>query len=133
MEYFPIYLVTGVCIGGIYALIGLGVVIVYKATKVFNFTVGGLVALGGLVCVSFLDLGIPVWLGILLAIAVLGTVGLLLQRGVLDFFLQKPPLTAMIATCAFIYFLEGVSTLGWGGMPRSLGNLRKSLSLGGRG
>jgi branched-chain amino acid transport system permease protein len=47
------FFTTGLLVGGIYALIAVGIVLVYKATRIFNFAVGELFALGGFFCYTF--------------------------------------------------------------------------------
>jgi branched-chain amino acid transport system permease protein len=64
------YLVNGISLGGIYALIALGFVVVFKATEVVNFAHGSLVILGGYVIArahEHMAFGFAVLLGILAA------------------------------------------------------------------
>ncbi|MBW1789617.1 MAG: branched-chain amino acid ABC transporter permease, partial [Deltaproteobacteria bacterium] len=63
--FFLQYLISGIMTGGIYGLIGVGIVIIYKATQVFNFAVGTLMTLGALICVSLLtQFHLPFWLAV---------------------------------------------------------------------
>lgn len=49
--------ITGVLVGGIYSLIALGIVVINKASGVFNFAHGGMILLGGLIFYSFFSSG----------------------------------------------------------------------------
>jgi branched-chain amino acid transport system permease protein len=49
--------ITGVLVGGIYSLIALGIVVINKASGVFNFAHGGMMLLGGLIFYSFFSSG----------------------------------------------------------------------------
>jgi branched-subunit amino acid ABC-type transport system permease component len=53
------FLVAGLKNGSIYALIALGFTIVYAATGAINFAQGEFFMLGGMLCVSFTELGMP--------------------------------------------------------------------------
>ncbi len=66
--------ITGVLVGGIYSLIALGIVVINKASGVFNFAHGGMMLLGGLIFYSFFSSGQVS----LLAAAVLATLTVLL-------------------------------------------------------
>ena len=59
MSEFLQFLVAGLKNGSIYALIALGFTIVYAATGAINFAQGEFFMLGGMLCVSFTDLGMP--------------------------------------------------------------------------
>ena len=58
MEKFLQLLVAGVAVGGIYALIALGFVIVYKVSGTFNFTQSGFVLLGAFLTYQYGDTGV---------------------------------------------------------------------------
>jgi branched-chain amino acid transport system permease protein len=115
MGDLALFLVNGVLIGGIYSLVALGVVIIYKTTKIFNFAVGEFVVLGGCVAITILNTGLPWGVGIIVAMLVMGLVGALIQKGIMDRFIGKPVLIPILATCILTYFLVGVEMAGWMG------------------
>lgn len=111
-------------------------VVIYKATRVFNFAVGGLVVLGGCIAMSFVDSALPWWLGLILALVVMGFAGWALHQGLLSRLNRRPVMVSMMATCVLIYFLEGAEVCSWMGKTMSFpyeflptGNL--SLGVGG--
>jgi branched-subunit amino acid ABC-type transport system permease component len=75
MALFIASLIAGVTLGGTFALIGLGLVLAFRATKTFNFAHGGLMLLPAFV-VAYLSLhGINIILSITVALAISGVVG----------------------------------------------------------
>ena len=50
---------TGVMVGGIYALVALGWVLIYKCSGVLNLAMGELTLIGAYVSLSFYSMGIP--------------------------------------------------------------------------
>jgi len=75
------FLLTGILVGGVYALIALGLVLIYKSSRVFNFAQGDLVMLGGFITWTLLaQFGLPLWASLPVALALAWVVGLLVER-----------------------------------------------------
>ncbi|HZI37292.1 MAG TPA: branched-chain amino acid ABC transporter permease, partial [Acidimicrobiia bacterium] len=70
------FLVAGVAVGSLYALLALGFVIVYKATGVINFAHGGLLLLGTYLAYEFKHRGLPFYLAVLAAMVACAAIGL---------------------------------------------------------
>ncbi len=75
MSEFLQFLVAGLKNGSIYALIALGFTIVYAATGAINFAQGEFFMLGGMLCVSFTELGMPLPVAAVAAIATTAAIG----------------------------------------------------------
>ena len=60
---FQPYIVTGLALGGIYALSGVGLVVLYRATGVLNLAFGAVGAMGAYIAYSIIQAGNPGWLG----------------------------------------------------------------------
>ncbi len=119
------FLTTGILTGGIYALIAVSIVLVYKATRIFNFAVGELLALGGYFCYSLVVWAhFPLWLAIIGAMLMAVIVGALVERLVLRPLLSQPTLTIVMATLALSSLLSGLMLMIWSGyvvtFPRNL-------------
>jgi branched-chain amino acid transport system permease protein len=119
------YLLTGIMTGGIYGLIGVAIVIIFKATQVFNFAVGTLMTLGALICVSLLtQLHLPFWAAVPLTLAIAGLIGILIERFGLRPLLSQPILSLVMATLAIESILRGLMLMIWTGytisFPRGL-------------
>jgi branched-chain amino acid transport system permease protein len=110
------YLISGILTGGIYGLIGVAIVIIYKATKVFNLAVGSLMTLGGMICVSLITwLGLPFWASLLAALIISGLIGYVAEKTVLSPLLGRPLLTMIMATLALDSILYGLTLMVWTG------------------
>ena len=92
------YLITGVSVGMVYALVGLGLTIIFNATGVINFAQGEFVMLGGMSAVAFTALGAPLWLAVVLSVVVVTLVGLLVERLAVYPLRGRPTITIIIAT-----------------------------------
>jgi branched-chain amino acid transport system permease protein len=110
-------LLAGVAQGCVYALVALGFVLIYKATETVNFAQGDLMMLGAFFALTGATvLGLPYWLTILFALAVMLAVGMLLERAVLRPVLGYPAFTVVMVTIGVGFVLRGVVTMipGWG-------------------
>jgi branched-chain amino acid transport system permease protein len=110
------FFVTGLLTGGIYALVAVSIVLIYKATRIFNFAVGELLALGGYFCYSFVVWGgFPLWVSLPVALIMAIIVGALVERLVLRPLLSQPLLTIIMATLALSVLLKGLMLIIWTG------------------
>ena len=129
------YLVSGVALGSIYALVALGFVAIYRASKVFNFahgeflTFGALMMallytppappnaadqLGGAVLSGF---GLPWGLSLLLTVFLCGLLAAVTERVILRPLVGRPVFVSIILTLFVGVFLRTVMSLGWGTQP----------------
>jgi branched-chain amino acid transport system permease protein len=103
--------------GCVYALVALGFVLIYKATETVNFAQGDLMMLGAFFALTGATvLGLPYWLTIPFAVAVMLAVGMALERAVLRPVLGYPAFTVVMVTIGVGFVLRGVVTMvpGWG-------------------
>ncbi|AEV16728.1 MAG: branched-chain amino acid ABC transporter permease [Thermus sp.] len=126
MSFLVELLVSGVVLGLIYALVALGFVLIYKASRVVNFAQGELIAIGAFSAHFFLSvLKLPVVLAFLLALAFTALVGYLLERVFLKRLVGQPIISVIMATIGLAFFLDGLLHLtpygaGSYGYPRFL-------------
>jgi len=115
------FLVSGIMIGGIYGLAALGLVLIYKSSRVLNLAHGGFLMILAWLCWSFAEqLGLPIWLSILAVLAVSVLAGLGVERFMLRPLIGQPILAVIIATLALGYLLEGVAIMVWGADTKGL-------------
>ncbi|MFN5715046.1 MAG: ABC transporter permease subunit, partial [Bradyrhizobium sp.] len=75
------YLINGSLVGLLYALIAMGFIVIYRASKVFNFAQGELVVFGGfIVWWMVIQTGLPLFVALPLAMAVSAIFGLIIER-----------------------------------------------------
>jgi branched-chain amino acid transport system permease protein len=108
------FLFTGVTIGATYALIALGFTLIYNASHVINFAQGEFLMIGGMATVSFMALGLPMPLAIILAVLLAGLMGVLLQRFAIAPAKQADVVTLIIITIGASIFIRGLAQLLWG-------------------
>jgi branched-chain amino acid transport system permease protein len=133
-EQIAQYLATGLVVGGVYALIGLGFVIVYSVTRIINFAQGEFVALGALLAVTLHGhRGLPLLLALPAAVLAVAALALLLWRIALHPLREAPPLAALILTIGASIAIRGLALAVWGTDPFALPPLSEGapLRLGG--
>ncbi|TBH20667.1 branched-chain amino acid ABC transporter permease [Thermus thermamylovorans] len=109
MSFFLELMISGVILGLIYALVALGFVLIYKASRVVNFAQGELIAIGAFSAHFFLvTLKLPILLAFLLALASTALVGYLLERVFLKRLVGQPIISVIMATIGLAFFLDGL-------------------------
>jgi branched-chain amino acid transport system permease protein len=107
------YLLAGLTLGAIYALVALGFAIIYNASHVINFAQGEFVMIGGMATVSFIDTGLPLPLAALAAIAIAAFIGFLLEKFAVEPARGASVVTLIIITIGASILLRGLATLVW--------------------
>ncbi|HRY18684.1 MAG TPA: branched-chain amino acid ABC transporter permease [Candidatus Competibacteraceae bacterium] len=127
------FLVTGITVGSIYALVGLGFALIYNASDVVNFAQGEFVMLGAMNAIALLAAGLPLPLAAIAAVLLTTLVGLLLERFAIEPAKGASVVTTIIITIGAAIFLRGVASLLWGKnslpLPAFSGN--EPIDLGG--
>lgn len=115
------YVITGMTIGSIYAMVAIGFNIIYNVTEIINLAQGEFVMLGGLMMVSLhVIAGLPLVLAFGGTILLVTLVGMLLDRLAIRPIKQPSVLTLIIATIAASIVLKGAAMLLWGKDPYDL-------------
>lgn len=149
MAFFLETLFGGLMSGMLYALIGLGFVLIFKASGVFNFAQGAMVLVAALAMARF-SVWIPQWLGfeslllanILAFVVAAGMMFLLawlIERLVLRHLVNQEATTLLMATLGISYFLDGAGQFTFGssvysinvGMPKEPWFMLESVFDGG--
>jgi branched-chain amino acid transport system permease protein len=111
-------LITGILIGGVYSLVSLPVVMIYKSSKIFNFAQGSIVMGGAWIAWYFMDpsrgLGLPWPIGILFTLSVAIITGMLIERLCLRNLIGQPLFATMIVTLGLGAIITGIITGLWG-------------------
>src|SRR5438270_2742685 len=98
-------LLGGLMAGVLYSLVALGFVLIFKASGVFNFAQGAMVLFAALT-VARLAERMPLWLAILLAIAIMVVLAILIERLVLRPLVGQEAVALLMATLGLSYFLR---------------------------
>jgi len=108
------FLITGIAVGMVYALIALGFVLVWKSSGVANLALGQLVLLSSWFTYGMLvQAGFPLWLGFLLVILFALFLGWTIERVALRPLIAQPILSLITVTLGVAYFIEGVVSFIW--------------------
>lgn len=108
------YMLSGLTIGAIYALAGLGFSIIYNASHVINFAQGEFIMIGGMATVALHATGIPLFLAIPAAIAIVMVVGMALEKFAVEPARNATVTTLIIITIGASIFLRGIVQVLWG-------------------
>jgi len=109
------FIIAGITIGSIYAMVAIGFNIVYNVTQIINFAQGEFVVLGGLVMFSFhVTLQVPAFFAALLTIGLVMILGLVLDRFAIRPIKKPNVLTLITATIAASFIFKGGAMLLWG-------------------
>jgi branched-chain amino acid transport system permease protein len=108
------YIITGLSVGMVYALIGLGFVLIWKSSSVANLALGQIVLLSSWFNYSmFIDRGLPLYLSLVLVVIFAVFLGWVIERLALRPLIAQPILSLIAVTLGIGYFLEGLITFIW--------------------
>ena len=114
------YLINGISIGSVYAIIALGYTMVYGIAKMLNFAHGDIIMVGAYIsfCVTNY-LGLPVVVSILAAMAVCTVLGMLIEALAYKPLRGTPSLAVLITAIGVSYFLQNAAQLIWSSSPKN--------------
>ena len=120
------YLITGVAVGLVYALVGLGFVLIWKSSSVANLALGQLVLLLSWFTYSMLaQVHFPLWLGLIMVLLFAVILGWLIERFALRRLIGQPILSLIAVTLGMAYFINGLVNVVW---PKSVEVLPRIFS-----
>ena len=110
----------GLVAGILYALIALGLVLIFKASGIFNFAQGIMVVFGALGLVTIYERGVPSWLAIILSIAMMFVLAVVVERVVFRPLVNQPDIILFMAAIGLNTFLIGFGETIFGGEPKTM-------------
>lgn len=115
LEQLTQYLISGVTMGSIFGLVGLGFTIIFSVTGIINFAQGEFVMLGGMLSVWLLSaVGMPLAAAFVLAIVVTTVVGLLMERLAIRPARNASVISLIVITIGAAIFIRGIAGQVWG-------------------
>jgi branched-chain amino acid transport system permease protein len=109
------FLVTGLSMGSIYALVALGFVLIYKSTSILNLAQGEFMMVGAYICLSMtLDFGLNFFASFIITMFFSVILGLAVERLVLRPLIGEPIISIIMVTLGLTYILRGLVIMLWG-------------------
>ena len=121
---FLSYLINGISLGSVYAIIALGYTMVYGIAKMLNFAHGDVIMVGAYIsfCVTQY-LGMPAIVSVLAAMLVCTLLGMTIERLAYKPLRSAPKLAVLITAIGMSYLLQNSAQLIWGYNPKSFNSL----------
>ncbi len=118
MEFLS-YLISGISLGSVYAIIALGYTMVYGIAKMLNFAHGDVIMVGGYISLLAMNsLGLPNFLAVILAMVVCTILGVVIEGFAYKPLRSAPSLAVLITAIGVSYFLQNSALLIWGANPK---------------
>jgi branched-chain amino acid transport system permease protein len=111
---------SGLALGAAYALVALGFVVIYRASRVFNFAQGELLAFGAMLMTTLAGTGMPWAIALALTMIGSGLVGAVIERVALRPLLGRPVFVTIILTIFVGLLLRAAVVILWGPDPRGM-------------
>ena len=109
MSYFFQLVVSGIVVGSIYALSGLGFVLIYKSSRVLNIAHGQFIALGAFITYALtVWLYIPIYISFLLSAVITFLVAMSVERIFLRRLIGEPIISVIMVTIGLMSILDGL-------------------------
>jgi len=119
MTDFLNYVLNGVLIGQLYALLALGFVVIYRASKVFNFAQGELMLVGAFTLWTLtLGTGLPAVVAVPLAFVAAIVYGFVVERLFFSRLIGESVFSMVMVTIGLVILIRGLILLIWGPMDR---------------
>lgn len=116
---FLSFLISGLSLGSIYAIIALGYTMVYGIAKMLNFAHGDVIMVGGYICFfAIARYHLPPVIGIVLAMLVCTVLGIVIERLAYKPLRSAPSLAVLITAIGVSYFLQNSALLLWTSSPK---------------
>ncbi len=116
---FLSYLISGISLGSIYAIIALGYTMVYGIAKMLNFAHGDVIMVGAYICFFATSrFGLPPVVAVLLAMIVCTILGITIERLAYKPLRQAASLAVLITAIGMSYFLQNSAQLLWSSNPK---------------
>src|ERR1700691_5504262 len=112
--------VNGMLVGQMYALVAIGIVLIYKSSSVPNLAQGAMVMLGAYVVLAFAGAGLPLCAAIPLRIVLMFGVRIAIERFALRRLAGRQIIMILMMTLGLDIFLRAGTMTRWGGTARQV-------------
>ena len=113
------YLLSGISVGGQYALIAIGYTMVYGILRLINFAHGDVFMVAGLIMIYAIAGGLPMWAAIVLVLVLTVALGVAIEKVAYKPLRSAPRMSVMISAIGVSYLLQNCALYFTGGLPRT--------------
>ena len=114
MDILVQVIITGLATGGLYGLIALGFVLIYKATSVLNLAMGEFMTLGAFICFTVLtQIKVPFSLALVMTLGAAMVLGIVVERLILRPLIGEPIISVIMVTIGLGVILRGLIYMVW--------------------
>jgi len=111
MDAFLHQLLAGLANGGIYAALGLALVMIFQATHLINFAQGEQAMFSAYIALILIRAGVPYWGAFVIALVAAFVIGVAIERIVLRPFVRAPVLTVVVVFLGILFIINSLA--GW--------------------
>ncbi len=121
MGDLPAVIVSGIVSGSAYALLALGIVIIFRSTDTVNFAIGDIGTLAVFMTATMIAAGLPIWLGLIAAIVIAGLLGIITERTLIRPLghSRNYVFIALVVTIGLGLLIHAGIFVGWGTRPQA--------------
>jgi len=114
MDIIPQIIVSGLAAGGVYGLIALAFVLIYKATSILNLATGEFMTLGAFVCLTAMtQLAAPFYIAFVVTLIFAALLGIIIERVILRPLIGEPIISVIMVTVGLAGILRGLTHIVW--------------------
>lgn len=118
------YLISGISLGSVYAIIALGYTMVYGIAKMLNFAHGDVIMVGAYVIFTFVStMGYSPVIGVIVAVALCTVLGITIERIAYKPLREASSLAVLITAIGVSYFLQNVALIVFGADTKSFNSI----------
>ena len=118
MEFIVSQILSGISLGGQYALIAIGYKMVYGILRLINFAHGDVFMVAGLFMI-YLSASLPIYVAIPLTIVLTVLLGFIIERAAYKPLRSAPRMSVMISAIGVSYLLQNLALYATGGQPKT--------------
>ncbi len=115
LNYLLQLFVSGLSVGSVYAVIGIGFVVIYKATKILNFAHGEILMIAAYFCLILIEnFHIPFLIAFLLTLVFCAVIGLMIERFIFRPMIGEPVFAVVMITLGLSIILRPLTGMVFG-------------------
>ena len=115
MNLLPQTIINGIMLGSVYAMVALGLTLIYGILEIPNFAHGALYMIGAFIaffCIT--SLGVSYWVALMISLAALFVTGMVIEQFVYRPFYKQPHVSSFIVAVGLILIMENGALVLWG-------------------